>query len=236
MTTDLFILSVSAVSVAFFHTLFGPDHYLPFIVMQKAGKWSVAKTYWVTIICGLGHVASSIIIGLIGVAFGIAIQKIEIFESFRGSAAAWLFIAFGLVYMIWGLRKAYKNRPHTHAHFHYDGTKHNHKHTHFQEHTHVHASEKANLTPWVLFTIFVLGPCEPLIPLVMYPAAKGNYAEMAITTFIFAIVTIATMLTVVIFSVYGLNKLSIKMLERYNHALAGAAIFFSGLAILVLGL
>ncbi|HOD34406.1 MAG TPA: hypothetical protein PLR20_01590 [Syntrophales bacterium] len=28
-------------------------------------------------------------------------------------------------------------------------------------------------TPWVLFTIFVLGPSEPLIPVLMFPAARN---------------------------------------------------------------
>jgi len=28
---------------------------------------------------------------------------------------------------------------------------------------------------WALFLIFVFGPCEPLIPLIMYPAAKLNF-------------------------------------------------------------
>ncbi len=248
MTTDLYILAISAISVAFLHTLLVPDHYLPFIVMQRAGKWSIAKTYWVTILCGIGHVGSSVLLGLVGVAFGVAIHKIQYFETFRGNIAALMFVAFGLAYMVWGLRKAYKNKPHTHQHFHIDGNAHSHTHTHFNEHSHVHANtfanshththkeEKANLTPWILFTIFVFGPCEPLIPIVMYPAAKGNYFEMTITTIIFGIITIATMLTVVMLSVYGLKKLPLKKLERFNHALAGAAIFFSGLAILVLGL
>jgi sulfite exporter TauE/SafE len=70
----------------------------------------------------------------------------------------------------------------------------------------------------------------------MYPAAKGNYFEMFITIIVFGIITLATMLTVVMLSVYGLNKLPLKRLERFSHALAGATIFFSGLAILVLDL
>ena len=40
---ELTVLLISAASIGFFHTLFGPDHYLPFIVMGKARKWSVKK-------------------------------------------------------------------------------------------------------------------------------------------------------------------------------------------------
>lgn len=60
MSQELTILTITAASIGLFHTLLGPDHYLPFIVMAKAGKWSLFKTAWVTFLCGIGHVGSSI--------------------------------------------------------------------------------------------------------------------------------------------------------------------------------
>ena len=47
ISSEIQILIVTAASIGFFHTLFGPDHYLPFIVMAKARKWSMVKTTWV---------------------------------------------------------------------------------------------------------------------------------------------------------------------------------------------
>ena len=40
MSPDISILLVTAASIGFIHTLTGPDHYLPFIVMSKARKWT----------------------------------------------------------------------------------------------------------------------------------------------------------------------------------------------------
>ena len=100
MSNELWVLILAAASIGFFHTLFGPDHYLPFIVMSKSGQWSLRKTSLITFLCGLGHVLSSVLLGLVGVVFGIAVTKLEILESFRGNLAAWLLIAFGLVYFI----------------------------------------------------------------------------------------------------------------------------------------
>jgi nickel/cobalt transporter (NicO) family protein len=237
LTTELNILLITAASIGFFHTLFGPDHYLPFIVMSKSGEWSKNKTFWVTLLCGIGHVGSSVIIGLIGIAFGIAVSKLVFIESFRGDIAAWLFTAFGLAYFIWGMKRAYKNKPHTHFHSHGDGVIHSHTHVHKEEHTHVHEDQnKPSLTPWVLFTIFVFGPCEPLIPLLMYPAAQRSSYGIAAVALTFGIVTISTMLSVVFISIQGIDLLPMKKLERYTHALAGAAICVSGLLIIVLGL
>jgi nickel/cobalt exporter len=237
MTNEISILLITAASIGFFHTLFGPDHYLPFIVMAKSGKWSKVKTIWITVLCGIGHVLSSVVIGLIGIAAGIAVSKLEGIESFRGDIAAWLLIAFGLVYFVWGLKRAIKNKPHAHVHVHPDGTMHEHKHTHQLEHTHVHEKPaKKSMTPWILFTIFIFGPCEPLIPLLMYPAAAHSTYGVALVAFVFSITTIGTMLAVVMVSLWGINLLPMEKLERYTHALAGAAICLSGCAIVFLGL
>jgi len=237
MSNEITALTATAASIGFIHTLIGPDHYLPFIVMSKARKWSLAKTGWVTLLCGIGHILSSVVIGFIGIAIGIAVNKLEVIESVRGNIAAWVLIAFGLVYFIWGLRKAIRNRPHSHIHIHPDGSKHEHVHSHSNEHIHIHYKDgKVNITPWVLFTIFVLGPCEPLIPILMYPAAKNSTSGLILVTAVFGTVTIATMLGIVLISTFGINFLPLSKLERYNHALAGAAILVCGLAIQFLGL
>ena len=237
MSEELLILSLTAASIGFFHTLLGPDHYLPFIVMSKARNWSREKTVWVTALCGVGHILGSVVLGLIGVVAGIAISNIDVIESFRGELAAWLFIAFGLVYFAWGLKKAIRNKPHTHLHIHENGSKHSHTHKHEEEHLHAHENiKKKNITPWILFTIFVFGPCEPLIPLLMYPAAQENAFGVAVVAIIFGFVTVTTMLTLVMLAYYGISFISLGKLERYTHAFAGAAIFMSGIAIQFLGL
>jgi nickel/cobalt transporter (NicO) family protein len=236
MPHEFIILLTTAASIGFIHTLLGPDHYLPFIVMAKAGKWSHSKTLVVTFLCGIGHVAGSVVFGLVGISLGIALQKIEFFESFRGNLAAWALIAFGFVYFIWGIKQSIKNKPHSHLHVHSDGSYHVHKHGHAKEHAHVHTGSKKSLTPWVLFTIFVLGPCEPLIPILMYPAAKNSLLQVFLVSAMFGVVTIATMMTVVYISFFGLRFLPERKLERYIHAIAGGTILLSGLAIQFLGL
>jgi sulfite exporter TauE/SafE len=237
VSQELTVLVITAASIGFFHTLFGPDHYLPFIVMGKARNWSPRRTAWITTLCGLGHIAGSILLGMIGIAAGIGVTRLEALEGVRGNLAAWLLIAFGLVYFAWGLRRAIKNRPHEHRHFHSCGHVHSHKHTHTDDHAHAHEEVgRKTMTPWVLFTIFVLGPCEPLIPLLMYPAAKSSLGGVVLVAGVFALVTVATMLGVVMLSSLGMSRLPMKRIERYSHALAGATICISGLAIQFLGL
>jgi nickel/cobalt exporter len=150
-------------------------------------------------------------------------------------SAAWVLIAFGFAYFARGLRKAWRNRPHEHIHVHKDGIAHTHRHIHGTDHAHVH-DENAQITPWVLFTIFVLGPCEPLIPVLMYPAAKESLFGLLWFTGVFGGITIVTMMGIVLISLRGINLIPLKGLERYAHALAGGTICLCGLAIQLLGI
>jgi ABC-type nickel/cobalt efflux system permease component RcnA len=237
MSNELLVLTPVAASIALIHTLAGPDHYLPFIAMAKAGRWERAKTVRVTVLCGLGHISSSIILALIGSVAVVGAQRLVRIEAMRGDIAAWGLIAFGLAYGVWGLRKAIRRRSHHHAHTHADGTVHHHSHDHTGAHGHLHdASEGRKLTPWVLFTIFVLGPCEPLIPLLMFPAVKQSPLGFIYISCLFAAVTIAAMLAVVMLALAGMRQVSFKPLERWSHALAGLAILACGVAVKFLGL
>lgn len=245
MNSEIIALSATAASLGFLHTLAGPDHYVPFIVIAKARNWTYPKTIWVTILCGLGHVGSSIVLGFIGIALGLGVAKLEIFEGYRGSVAAWLFIIFGLAYFIWGLVRGIKNKKHRHFHVHDGKVTHYHNHKHEAPHAtdgpesipeaHDH-KHKVNITPWVLFTIFVFGPCEPLIPLLMYPAAQSSISGTVIVSAVFAVVTISTMLVMVLLPLFGLKLFPTKFLERYMHAIAGATILLCGIGIEFLGL
>ncbi|MFC2123695.1 hypothetical protein ACFLU5_02690 [Bacteroidota bacterium] len=235
MESEFSILIVSAISIGFVHTILGPDHYLPFILLSKARNWSATKTAIITSICGIGHVLGSILLGIIGISFGLGLDKLNLIESHRGNIAAWLLIGFGLIYFIWGVRKAIKNRPHTHWHTHMNGSSHLHKHQHVEEHSHVHGEKSKKLTPWLLFIIFVLGPCEALIPLLMYPAAMNSYVEMLGIVTAFSMATIMTMLAAVMIPVMGLQSVNLGRVERFSHAFAGAMIFLSGIGIQLLG-
>ena len=239
VTAELQTLLIAAGSIGFFHTLLGPDHYVPFIVMSWARRWSTLKTGVITLMCALGHIGSSVALGFVGVTLGLAVEGLTGVESVRGRIAAWLFIAFGLAYLIWGLRHLHRSHPHQHTHLHVTGDDHDHvhPHTHFGEHVHVHdVQSMKSLTPWILFTIFIFGPCEPLIPFLMYPAARGSMFDLVIVTAVFGLVTTATMLGTVFLGRAGVNFLPMQKIQHYSHALAGATILLCGLAIEFLGL
>jgi sulfite exporter TauE/SafE len=109
-------------------------------------------------------------------------------------------------------------------------------HGHEAEHAHIHETKRGSIAPWTLFVIFVFGPCEPLIPVLMYPAAKNSLFGLLVVTFVFGTVTIATMLGAVLLSRAGVKFARLAPLERFAHAIAGATICLCGLAIQFLNL
>ncbi len=218
-TPQMSVLLLSTAGVAVLHTLSGPDHYLPFIVMGRARRWSVARTIFWTTLCGLGHVGSSVALALGGVLMGFGLERVRFIEAFRGNLAAWAMIAFGLVYGAWGLKQAFRGAHCDHHHG-----------------EHNPADPGFRLTPWVLFTIFVFGPCEPMIPLAMYPAAQGSWTDVWTVVGSFSALTIGAMLVTVLLGQRGLSLLPTGKIERFRHAMAGGTVLLAGCAIQFLGL
>lgn len=217
MSATLSMLLGTAATVGFVHTLIGVDHSLPFVVLARARGWSLRRTLLVAGVCGLAHVGTSVVLGLVGIGFGLALEQVAWVQEIRGSMASWGLIGFGLAYMAWAV---FRGRSHAHAH----------AHTQDQD-----ASDKS-LTVWSLFILFALGPCEALFPLMMAPAWMHHWTWVVAVTTVFGAVTVATMLAAVTAGVVGLERLPLGHLERHGHALAGLAIAGSGLAIQALGI
>lgn len=232
MQIELSILIITAIIIACLHTITGPDHYLPFIALSKARGWTFRKTLLWTIICGCGHVWSSVLLGLGGAAIGWSLSKVSWLESIRGGIAGWVLLIFGLIYGSWGLLRAYRNQPHRHFDTYEDGSIYVYEHRHGEA---VVPNERYKVTPWIMFIIFVLGPCEPMIPLLYFPAAQHSWYAMALLIVVYTIFTLLTMILMVLFGYYGMAFLKTEKLERYMHALGGLAIFICGAGMVFIG-
>lgn len=229
---ELHLLIVSAGSLGFVHTILGPDHYLPFIVLSKARNWSVNKTMWITFFSGIGHVGSSVLLGMLGIALGVGLNKLEAFEAFRGELVGWMLFAFGVFYTIYGLFKYIRSSHHLHLPKYLIP-----KNIRGLQHLPTEEQEKDNtkITPWILFLIFVFGPCEVLIPMLIFPAYQNSTFGMFAVALVFGIVTISTMMLAVWVGHRGTALIRFKQHEKYVHLIAGVIILISGSGILFLG-
>lgn len=239
-------LLLAALTIGVVHTLVGPDHYLPFILLGRAEGWTQRKTLAWTAVCGVAHVLSSVALGGVGIALGWAVGSMEQVEAVRGEVASFGLIGFGLVYGLWGLWRA--GRAHAHAHVHADGTIHTHAHGHdhaaeaagvahaaapHEESAHVAAHRR---TMWTLFIIFALGPCEPLIPLLLVPATAHSLGGVFAVVGLYGAATVLTMLLAVGLASWGVGQVRLGAMQRWAHAMAGFAILVSGVVVKAFGL
>ncbi len=224
-------LSITAITIAFLHTASGPDHYLPFVVLSRSRGWSPTKTILLTIICGCGHVFSSVVLGIIGVFVGWQMSEIEIFQDVRGNISSWALLILGVVYLAWGIYKAMK--PQAHKHFDVMDDE-----VYVFEHKHNHSftpQKRVKVTPLVLFAIFVMGPSEPIIPLLFFSGTHRSPAEIAWLIALFTLTTIVTMVGMVLLGNYSYRRIGAEHIDRYSHAIGGFVISLCAFGMLFLG-
>ncbi|MFQ5638188.1 MAG: hypothetical protein ACE5IR_09370 [bacterium] len=206
---SLAVLLVSTITIGVVHSL-APDHWVPFVGLAKSQNWSKKKLTWITLLSGIGHVGSSIVIGAIGILFGFGLTNLSGLESQRGEVAGLLLIGFGLAYAVWGLK-------------------------HIRHHHHHEIDPKRSTTIWALVAIFVLGPCEPLIPLMFLGAAHG-WSAVVLVCGLFSAITLIMMVVQALLGYFGLSFLRLPKLELYSHAVAGVVIAFTGGMVMALGI
>ena len=210
------LLLGTTASLAVVHTLLGLDHSLPFVALGRARSWTLARTLLVTAVCGAGHVTSSVAIGVLGIGLGIATDALLWLESTRGELAAALLLGFGLAYAAWAVWRRHRGRGHAHPDAGDAGG--------------------ADVTPWALFIVFVLGPCEPLIPLMVLPGVAGDWLVVAAVVGVFGLLTVTVMLAAVAAVHRGVGLVGASRIGRHADVAAGLVVAASGAAVLWLGL
>lgn len=231
------VLLVTAASIALVHTAVGVDHTLPFVALARSRSWGFGKLMIITGLCGIAHVGSSVVLGMIGIGIGSALEKVLWLEGARGSWASWLLVCFGVLIAargLWRARRSDGSHMSSHAHGHSHGPS-------------MDAGADAAgggarrwFGPWGLFLVFLFGPCEPLIPVLMAPAAAHHWGWAVLVTAVFGAVTVSTMLALVSLGYLGLHLSTSDrtggLLTRYREVMAGIAVAASGLAVRVLGI
>ena len=107
MNAVFWTLPLAAATVGALHTL-APDHWMPFAALARARNWTPARALRTTILCGLGHVTVSALLGIAALSLGAGVARLV--GGKLASLAPLLLMLFGTVYMLWGLR------PHRHRH------------------------------------------------------------------------------------------------------------------------
>ena len=232
-----YALATVALGTALIHTLI-PDHWLPFVLIGNARRWSVSTTLAVSGVAALIHVVLSVALGLgalligltAGLAFGGTLER-------AGSA---LLLVFGMAYALWAWRKG--------GHFHPGGAR-----LHrggveggcagdegpgHPEHLHYHAdgkwiSRRDAASAWWLALIVGANPCVLILPVILETARRGAGAVVAVSL-AYAVPTVALMTGLSALGVAGGRHVRLPVAARHMEAASGLLIALLGVVLLLL--
>jgi nickel/cobalt exporter len=213
-------LVLAAATVGALHTM-APDHWMPFAALARARHWTPVRAARTTILCGFGHVTVSAALGIAAAFAGLGV--IRLLGGRLAGLATWLLMAFGTVYLIWGLRRSLRRDPLAVIH----PNDHHHLHGH-NDHDH-------GLTEWSLFLLFSADPCVAVIPMIIASAGAG-WNTVGAVVLAYELATIGTMVVLVLAAHAGARALHAPWIDRYGDAIAGALIVSVGAAMAVLGM
>ncbi len=204
----LLSLVAGGFAAAFLHAAL-PTHWLPFVLVGRAQRWSLPRSLMAVTAAGLAHIATTVVVGSLIVAAGMALD--EVVAGFLPYLSALLLFGFGAFYLI----RAVIRRPALAGGPAMD----------LAEPAVSHAAAF-----WGLVAVMALSPGEVLLPIYMSSAQEGVGA-LALLTLAFAVGTVLGMATFTTLARAGASVLKLERWARYEGAILGIALIAIGLLI-----
>jgi len=214
---NLFAYVIGAALVGILH-MSAPDHWLTLCVLARNKKWAPKKLFRVSFMTAIGHVALSVVMGLIVVVIGLVFS--HLISYYLDTGIGLVMVGAGLVVGIIPLVR--KNAPHQH-------------HEHDLEPEHNEEKKFGKLTSKIgYFAILgaALSPDPSIIPIYLSAISAGFYFALELSV-VFAVASIATLLLFVQLGTVGLAKTLAKIPEKYNDSMVGFVIMTIGIYVLV---
>jgi nickel/cobalt transporter (NicO) family protein len=189
-----------------------PNHWLPLIAVGKTEKWTQNQTIFATIITGIAHTLSTILIGIFVGLVGYHLSTSYSVISERIAPA--ILIGLGLIYVILDFR-------------------HHHLHHHHHEMKSVVSESGEKKSRWIaiLTTLSITMFFTPCIEIEAYYFQAGTIGWLGITTVsaVYLIITISIMLILVSLGMQGVRNFKFEFLEHHEKVITGTVLIFLGL-------
>lgn len=208
------LLFLSACSTAVIHALI-PDHWLPFVLLARAQRWTERRTLALVGLTGFLHVVMSLAVGALAVILSLksSPELAQRLGASLESLGGGLLIVFGLTYGIGAhMREARAHDPVRRAK---NPPRHVHAHGHILERWFTEA-----LSGGALVAIIGISPCFLLQPILFAAAGQGRVAVVA-SAGGFAVCTMVTMLGVTLFALRGMRRVDLPFFTRYGDLISG---------------
>ncbi len=180
-----------------------PSHWLPVLSIGKKENWTIKEVTQVTILSGLAHALSTIIIGVILGLLGLQLSnKIQYFTHFIAPATL---VALGIFFIY---------QHHRHKHFH------------------LHKTPKPSLSKLKIIMALVvamfLSPCLEIEAYFLMAGTKGWWAVATIAC-LYLIISVTGMVVWVRLAYKGILKLNWHSLEHKAGIITGWTLIITGI-------
>jgi uncharacterized membrane protein YjjP (DUF1212 family) len=183
---------------------------MPLIAIGKTEKWSLKDTLSVTVITGIAHTLSTIIIGIIVGILGYKLSTT--YQFITKIAAPLILIALGLIYIRMDRRK---NQHHYHHHLNTDEL----------------INKKTKGKTAIITTLAIGMFFSPCIEIEAYyfTASSIGWLGITIVSVIYFFVTIIGMLLLVYFGMKGLEKINFHFMGHHEKLVSGVTLVILGI-------
>ena len=229
MEPEALVYLTAASATAALHALI-PDHWLPFVLMGRARRWSMAKTLALASASGALHVVLAVLLGLLTYILGRGGAEAlahRVGESLEVLSSAGLAL-FGFIYGAASWQRERKYHP-AHSHGHagaHSASEDTHHHGHLLERWF-----KGRLTGLTLVVVIGVSPCALAFPILLASAASLGFSGVLFVSVGFGLATTATTLAVTLVGSLSARRLDFPFLTRYGDLISGVLIGLVGTAV-----
>jgi len=186
-----------------------PHHWIPIIAISKTEKWTTKEAIYATLITGLSHMISTIVIGII-VGF-VGIKLAESYSAITSIVAPTILLVIGIIYLILDFRSGH----------------HHHHHSDLEDVVLKHKKSRTAILTSLSLAMF-LTPCIE-IEAYYFQAASLGWAGIFIVSAVYLIMTLIFMSALVYFGIKGVNKLNLTYLEHHAKRITGIVLIILGI-------
>lgn len=186
-----------------------PDHWIPLVAVSKTERWSRRESLFATILVGIPHTISTILIGII---IGLIGYKLSPYEIVGRIVAPSILVALGLIYIFLDFERLHQQH---HRNFIKTGILSG-------------KSKFAIIAP--LATALFLSPCVA-IGAYYFIAGGFGWFGIAVVSATYLIVTVGIMILMVNLGLKGVEKIRWHFLEQHERLVTGIVLIILGIVI-----
>ncbi len=191
-----------------------PNHWLPLIAVGKTEKWTQSQTLWATVITGVSHTLSTIIIGIVVglIGYRLAAKYTVISEAIAPA----ILIGLGLIYIFRDFRS-------------------HHHHSHDLKPLATEPGQKRSRWIAILTSLSIAMFLTPCIEIEAYYFHAGTigWTGIFIVSAVYLFTTVVIMLLLVSLGMKGVRTFKSHFLEHHEKAVTGIVLVALGILALI---